>query len=272
MLTSRQISAYHEVGFVVVDFFDLDALREFRTALYNLVLVQLKKRTPLWEEFASKSGDEDHILNDALIALERADHSAISHIYDTLTSTSSLLKVLLNDEISDCVNQLLDRPSKSVLFLNSVSCRMDPPGENRFLYGWHHDKLTNIEGSRWVQLWLPAIGNLTKFEGGLEICPGSHNKNYYPQFDKIRTQVELESPGSIFRMPYRTAIDFLGLETKYLELKWGQGVLFKEEMLHRSGLNTSENRVRYCMTAFYHDATGPNFRYQSPRFQVVNPK
>jgi Phytanoyl-CoA dioxygenase (PhyH) len=270
MLTAQQIKQFHDDGYIIVDMINRTALEEFRAALYSLILVQLKKRESLWNKFSAKAEDQDFILNAAMIALEIEDHSAISHIYDTLTSTSSLLKVILNDDIADCVNQLMDRPIKSCLFLNSIGCRIDPPGESEFLYGWHHDRLTNTPGSRWVQLWLPAIGNLTKLEGGLEVCPGSHKKNYYPQFDAIRAQIESKKPGAIFRIPHQTPMDFLGLKPQYLELKWGQGLLFQEEMLHRSGLNTSENRVRYCMTAFFHDATGPNFFYRSPRFQALN--
>ena len=272
MLNAQQVSSFHENGFVIVDFLNLTTLGDFRSALHNLILVQLKKRPHLLEKYSSKLSDSETILHEAMIELEREDHSAISHIYDTLTSTSSLLKVVLQDEICESVNLLMDRPSKSPLYLNSIGCRMDTPGITPFLYGWHHDRLTNTPGSRWVQLWLPAVGKLTKENGGLDICPGSHKKNFYPQFDRIRAEIEAKAPGAIFRIPYDTPMDFLGLETQHIELNWGQGIFFKEEFLHRSGLNMSKDKIRYCMTAFYHDVYNPDFFYRSPRFQFLNKK
>ena len=46
---------------------------------------------------------------------------------------------------------------------------MDIPNSKKFMYGWHQDFKSNINKSKFIQLWLPATNDITKNLGGLSI-------------------------------------------------------------------------------------------------------
>ena len=139
--------------------------------------------------------------------------------------------------------------------MNSMSLRMDPPGSKDFSYGWHTDADVNIERSQFVQTWTPLI-DIDESLGGLEIIEKSHINEIKTEYtDAIRKAVKdgekFKNP-LVYRTPHNTKIISPDTSQKTLTAKFGDTIFFSNQLMHRSGLNLTEDKVRFVVTCFYH--------------------
>ena len=126
ILSSHQIESFHKDGFLLLDnFFSEIELKIFENALKKIINNQLnkakKKHRELEIDFVGKEFDE------AMIKLEEVDHQYIADIYDTIYSTAAFLSLSTKKEITECINQLLERELDDPLYLDQSRCRIDPP-------------------------------------------------------------------------------------------------------------------------------------------------
>ena len=126
ILSSHQIESFHKDGFLILDnFFSEIELKRFDSALKKIINNQLnkakKKHRELEIDFVGKEFDE------AIIKLEEVDHQYVADIYDTIYSTAAFLSLSTKKEITECINQLLERELDDPLYLDQSRCRIDPP-------------------------------------------------------------------------------------------------------------------------------------------------
>ena len=170
--------------------------------------------------------------------------------------------MISNEHLVSIINKLLDNPKQRNLYINSNSVRMDRPGLNKFMYGWHQDYKSNIEGSKFLQLWMPIIGDIDKKIGGLHVMEGSFKYDIRTTHTKIENKrKKINAP---IRASYKTKILDLPQKFKetHLTCKFGEGIIFNSMLMHKSGLNKSRNKMRYAMTCFYHDILNPSWSFK----------
>jgi len=140
LLTDEQKRSFIENGFVILDdFFSEKELAEFRNMVIFLIKNNLKKASKkdpsiIIEDFEGKELDE------GIIKLEEIDHQYVADIYDTIFQTPQFLRITAKKEITDSINQLLERKEDSPTYIDQSRCRIDPPLDpNKRTCGWHQE-------------------------------------------------------------------------------------------------------------------------------------
>lgn len=245
---------FEEDGYIILSLFERKKLEILKKNLSILINNSYHKNS-------IKKYHNSYSINDTIhkgmINLEKKNHKYLAEIYDIISKSSDFYNLLLNKHILSIVKVLLGLPNNYNLLLNSTTIRMDPPGINKFTYGWHKDEHTNIPGSEFVQIWAPLFNNVTKKNGALEIAVNSHLTNAITN----KTQVEKKKLGKNNRSSYKnTNIINDKFKKKSVNLNIGEVLIFKKNLIHRSGLAKSKS-MRYACTCFYHDINKDDFRY-----------
>lgn len=251
-LNKDTLKLFNEKGYLIFNFIDKDKLNEVKKDLYLMILDSLKLNFP---EFIKKNKKKvkikDFILHEGLIYLEKKNHKFLANIYDVIARTTSFFNLICNKKITRVINFLLLRDKGSNLYINSNSIRMDMPNDTRFYYGWHRDNNTNIEGSDFLQLWMPIISNITSEIGGLRILEGSHLANL--KTSETNNEKKLQKKKAPMRTNYNAIVYGKdNFEEKHITLNLGECIIFKNSLTHKGGLNKSK-KVRYAANAFYHN-------------------
>jgi hypothetical protein len=252
---------YKSNGFVKVKLIPEKKITRLRESLADLIKTSYRKH--ISPELLKLSDYE--ILNDIFIKLEKNNHEYVSKLYNSIRMSSTFLDVANDENLRKWVNLFLGNDPDENLFLNSTSIRMDPPKLSDFSYGWHVDGLINVRNSDFVQSWTPLV-NVTPNIGGLEIILNSHIKPVESEYSKyIRETMEnkiglidnMSGTGDkiLFSPPYSTKIISPDFTEACLTADAGETILFSDQLMHRSGLNVTEDKVRYVVTSFFHDGT-----------------
>ena len=61
-----------------------------------------------------------------------------------------------------------------------------------------------------------------------------------------------KSDPMVYRLPHNTKIITPDAEELTLTANFGETIFFSNKLMHRSGLNRTNNKVRFAITAFYH--------------------
>jgi hypothetical protein len=257
VLTEEQRTVFVENGFVILDdFFSEMEISEFRNMIIYLIKINLEKAAKKYPDIIIKNF-EGKELDEGIIKLEEIDHQYVADIYDTIFQTPQFLRITAKKEISYCINYLLNREKNSPTYIDQSRCRIDPPSDpNKRTCGWHQEVFYYIPKSDFVQTWAPLIHNATKENGAIEICPKSHKKG-------IAKQSSLEGDELYKFIVDKSEIE--KYETKIVELKVGQLLIFNSKLIHKSGKNTSK-QVRYSLVGINHNLD--NGYFEPPKLVV----
>ncbi len=254
MPNSQLKNKFEKDGYLLLPLFKKRNLNELKKNLAILINNSYEKNS-LIKQHNSKNVDET--IHKGMINLDKKNHKYLSEIYDIVSKSTDFLNLLINKNVLKTVKLLLNLQSKKNLLINSTTIRMDPPGINKFTYGWHKDENTNIPGSNFVQLWAPLFNRVNKKNGALEIALKSHLNNVSTN----KTLSERKKLGKDNRTSYQnTKILNDKFKKKSIEMDIGDVLIFKKNLLHRSGLAKNKS-MRYACTCFYHDINNKNFRY-----------
>ena len=194
--------------------------------------------------------DTECLFHHGMAALERADHSFVASVYDTIFQCMPFLRIVSDSALSNLVQDFLGNPS-APLYGYTNRCRIDPPLDERRTYGWHQEVFYTVPRGHYIQSWAPLLEDATVHNGTIQVCVGSHKEN-------IAKQNWLEIQGRATQILVDDSI-----VQKYpqidLELKLGELVLFSGYLIHRSGSNVS-NKHRYSLVGMYHDASVKEFQ------------
>jgi ectoine hydroxylase-related dioxygenase (phytanoyl-CoA dioxygenase family) len=250
-LSAAQVEAYAKDGYVELEGVVPQALSD-GLALSMLYLVEAQRcpslKLPPFAGMAPK--EREGVLLDALLALEKADHEYIRAIHDSVRESPALSRINLSAPICDAVVQLLGQPQGSPLYPLQRSCRMDMPGENAFALDWHQEVHYTFKDADLVQLWAPALTDITLENGALRILPGSHLGGIAKTIDRVpefgHAQYTVE-PAHVAKFKEKT-----------VTMKRGNVLLFSKSLIHKSGPNATD-RPRLTMITHYHSVLAPRF-------------
>lgn len=256
-ISNDYINSFNKNGFVILkNFFNIEELNDFKQSLLYLIKNSLKKASEKYNEI---NGDDFNGLefDDGIITLEKMDTKFIADIYDSIPNLPSFMRLTAKRELSQFVNNLFEKPDDSPLFTFTNRCRIDLPNNNRRSTKWHQEIFYTIPKSKFVQTWGPLIRNITKKNGAIEVCIGSHKEGIAKQslskdnFDPTPFTIDNE----IIEKYEKTMI----------ELNLGDIMIFSPKLFHKTGLNMS-NHVRYTNIGMFHDVEFPTFRPPQPSF------
>ncbi len=110
--------------------------------------------------------------------------------------------------------------------------RCDIPIKQQSLFKQHQDYSFNIGSSNSVTIWIP-LQDTSITEGALLCSPGSHKSGIFENAKGI--------------IPDRFEFDF-----ESVPVKLGEALIFNQKLVHKSGVNTSDN-VRFSVTLRFSD-------------------
>ena len=249
-LSSNQKKIFHEQGYLIIDnFYTRQELEDFTNVYKKLIISSLKKTESFTtHELENFVGNE---FNDGMMRLEEIDHSFVQDIYDTTPQIPEFLRLVAKSEISQCVNQLLNKPKFNPLYTFTCRCRIDPPFNQTRTTKWHQEVFYTIPESNFVQTWAPIFNDATKENGSILVCVGSHKENIALQsYDPIK---DAANPFTIDEQLIKK------YPKKVVEMKVGQLMIFNSRLFHKSGKNVSR-KIRYSLIGMYHDIDNLKFK------------
>ena len=261
MLTEKQKKSFIDNGYVVLDdFFNKTELLEFRNMLIHIIRKYLKK---VKERFPGLSIEdfEGKELDEGMIKLEEIDHQYIADIYDTIFQTSQFLRIISKKEISENINQIMERKPSDPLYIDQSRCRIDTPFDPHMKKcGWHQEVFYYVPKSNFVQTWAPLIHDAKKENGAVEVCLGSHKKIAKQNNEKRNDE----------KYPFIVVESEIEKYSKQImELKLGQFLIFSSRLIHRSGNNISK-KVRYSLAGINHNLD--NEFFSPPKLVEIDKK
>ena len=226
------LEEYKKNGFVILkQFFSWKLLKEFEESLQSLLSVSLEKNNISSTDYFHKAFRE----------LDKKDHSEIKSIYETLRNSDKTGNIIYYPPLVEVVKELLGMSRTQMIYLIYHICRLDPPEDGRFLYGWHQQSFYSVFEADEVQLWMPVIGKNTKEMGTISILEGSHKRELPHYIHKIKDGHEqMIIPDENVK----------GFKERFIEIELGDILLFHPYLIHRSNQNFSE-KVRYSIVASY---------------------
>lgn len=249
------LDTFEKNGFIKLRLFSKNDLQKLKFSLATLINNSYIRNKI---SFNHSYENLDNTINKGMINLERINHKYLSEIYDTMSKSVNFINLITNKKVLKLVRYLLNIDGDKNILINSTTIRMDLPGISKFSYGWHKDENTNIPGSNFVQLWAPLFNNVNKTNGALEVALKSHLEDV--KTNKISS--EKKKLGKINRSSYSdTKIINDKFKKKHIDLKVGEVLIFKKNLIHRSGIVKNYKLMRYACTCFYHDINKVDFNY-----------
>ena len=198
-------------------------------------------------------------LNKLTIALDKDSPTHSGFIYDVLNQSPELFSLLNNAFLLDHIKELVFN-SNAVLCSNNNSLRFHVKGrDQRTNLPWHQDShyndlyITDNAIAGWI-----SIFDITKEHGPVVFKKGSHALGTLPmqdaQYDSGRTLLGVPQ-SYVEDERYKECIN---------ETKAGDLVLINMDIIHRSGVNSLEDAVRWSCQARYHNCANPDFMPKYP--------
>lgn len=244
-------------GYIILkNFFTKTELNDFQESLVKLIKINLEKASKKYSDIDINNFDGKE-LDEGIIKLEETDTNFIADIYDIIPTMPSFMRLTAKQELSELINTIFEREKNFPLYTFTNRCRIDPPLITRKSTKWHQEIFYTIPKSNFVQIWGPLIRDITKKNGGIEICLESHREGIAKQSCDSKLD------------PNRFIIDN-DIIDKYekitIELNLGDLMIFNPNLFHRSGSNIS-NEVRYTNIGMFHNVEFPTFRPTQPSYK-----
>ena len=185
-----------------------------------------------------------------LLKLEAKDHQYIANIYNTIRDLNISEKIFNNAKINKIIFNFLSIPNDVPIYIKQKACRIDMPNNKDFLLDWHQESPYTIKNSDLVQIWAPAIQNISVKSGAIKILPGSHKEGH------LKTKDSFPKIGHAQYTPENKIIK--KYVEKDVELNVGDVLLFSKFLIHKSGNNKSPE-PRLTFIAHYHNPLKKDF-------------
>jgi len=238
---SVSVDDFNEKGFVILDTESFDI--SVREMSYNVV-----KFIKDCAFHSLPSSDHDN-LGDYITDIHKieTENQITSKIYSFLPSVPDLYRFATQDCLIDNIKMLgLHSPALGTVPL----VRIDRPKEEKFLTPWHQDYWYSYASLDSVVVWIP-LGPLTKEHGKLNVAINTHKNGEV----KYREFVEGNEP-------YVADLDIKQEQTLEVEVNFGEILIFKQSLLHKSGYNQSDS-CRVSMQLRFNEMYKQEFPFSS---------
>lgn len=244
-------SQYIENGFVIVK--DIVPKERIEILLENIYRLYCRF-SENYDEFKEiEKPWKTDLFQKKLLELRQNDKESFGAIYDSLKTSVSLIQLVTEDEIVDCVSKFLGVKSTE-LSLAEPMLRLDPPEDKRNTLGWHQERSffpQNRNGLHSLVCWIP-LTNVTVDMGAVQVCPKSHNEGLLrskpmPKTDSTYTTQIPVPEEAVKKYPIMDA-----------PMMAGDALFFNMLLFHRSGFNSS-SKIRFSLQGRFLTSTASDF-------------
>lgn len=244
-LTPEEIETFRQDGYLlvrgVVPRAPIDALMAFVAHVIRL-------------ESGADAPDHD-LLNRVLIDLKRANPSSSSWIYQTILGSWALKRFFVDIAVEGMAMQLLGMADPNNLGMVSPAFRYDIPGDTRNVRAWHQDSAyfrENEAGRDALVAWIPT-NPARQDNGSVVIAPGTHRDgrhgSVHQQADGHASEQYVVDPARIGDGPF-----------VHVEAGPGDIAFIDMDLIHGSGVNVTEDEVRYTAQIRFNTINRPEYR------------
>ena len=242
----KYISNYKKNGFILIKgVLNKSDFKELHQSIVRIFNKFSKKKI--------NKNDLSHIkLNKALIELRKKNPKKFSYFFDSLQTTTSILKFWTSDKVLKIV-KYISNEKLQCFSATDLLLRVDSPVDEKNKLKWHQDSgyfRQNKNGVNGINCWAPLV-NLTLDMGPLEILSKSHNLGLV----KVKKK-RSKNYGSLQRTLPKT------LTNKYkiinYEMNMGDILFMNMDLVHRSGSNVS-SKFRFSALCRFHKILKKDF-------------
>ena len=264
-MNSVDLKSFNNNGFLIKENLIKDKYHSELFYLFYDLAVSTIKRNKIDLEYQVKNVEDIDcnkdikILDKILLDILKIDNKLIGELYDTVSYSSSFLKLVSDSDIEEYARSLLGLSKRNTIYSWTHRVRIDPPKDERRTYGWHQEIFYTIPETKFIQTWCPLIRDTTIENGTIEVCEGSHKEGIAKQ-----TWNEIEGRATQIIVNEEVVAKY---KQKKLPMKKGEILFFDPHMFHRSGHNSTKDEVRFSLVGMWNDATYLKFKAPKPEFK-----
>lgn len=182
---------------------------------------------------------------DELRKAKKGKRDRIHTLYNMLRRSDAMNTILADEDVMSAIRKIIHLKEQQTAYCWTQFLRMDAPKDSSYSLSWHQESFSTIENVPQTQLWAPVIGPNTKENGSISVLKGTHHDGPVPHY-LIQYSENYIADG----IPDDKIQNRDKYEEVIVEMDPGSILLFHEETLHKSGINTSD-KVRYTITGRY---------------------
>jgi hypothetical protein len=264
-MNSVDLKSFNNNGFLIRENLIKDKYHSELFYLFYDLAVSIIKRNKIDLEYQVKNVEDiDYnrdikILDKILLDILKIDNKLIGELYDTVSYSSSFLKLVSDSDIEEYARSLLGLSKRNTIYSWAHRVRIDPPKDERRTYGWHQEIFYTIPETKFIQTWCPIIRDTTIENGTIEVCEGSHKEGIAKQ-----TWNEIEGRATQIIVNEEVVAKY---KQKKVPMKKGEILFFDPHMFHRSGHNSTKDEVRFSLVGMWNDTTYHKFKAPRPEFK-----
>lgn len=247
-ITQENIETYQKDGYVLLkNAIDMEPINALMESVIHVISLEAKT--------LELDVSDEEFLNKVLIDLKRKNPSSSSWIYQSILGSYALRKFFIDINIEEMAMSLLGIKDRNNLGVVSPSFRFDIPGDVRNVRTWHQDGnyfLENQDGDKHTVAWIPT-SSAYKDNGSVIIAPGSHKRG---------GQVSTHQKSDGFASEQYTASEdqYKDYDHVYIEAEPGDIAFIHMDLLHSSGVNITEDNVRYTAQIRFNTINDDGYR------------
>jgi len=264
-MNSVDLKSFNNNGFLIRENLIKDKYHSELFYLFYDLAVSIIKRNKIDLEYQVKNVEDiDYnrdikILDKILLDILKIDNKLIGELYDTVSYSSSFLKLVSDSDIEEYARSLLGLSKRNTIYSWAHRVRIDPPKDERRTYGWHQEIFYTIPETKFIQTWCPLIRDTAIENGTIEVCEGSHKEGIAKQ-----TWNEIEGRATQIIVNEEVVAKY---KQKKVPMKKGEILFFDPHMFHRSGHNSTKDEVRFSLVGMWNDTTYHKFKAPRPEFK-----
>lgn len=189
-----------------------------------------------------------------IMQLEAIDHDFAATVYDVINSHPEIFRVAGSAELRRVADILVNREPKNELVVTGFQLRMDLPGNESELLGWHRDcDYFPKFPSDGLVLWIPLY-DVDDSTGGVSVVPESLSVECLNAVELEKDWPGRSKPHKVFEIAdSETALAELA-EPVRIHCQAGDALFFSLASVHRSEPNRS-SRARWTLQYRYFPAS-----------------
>ena len=215
----------------------------------NVVLEKILKLRKFNKKISEKNVHAEMIL------LRKKRPDLFSEFFNTLQTSSSIYLALSNIKILNTVSRLL-RINNHEITLTDITIRLDPPNDYKNTVDWHQDSSyfkQNNSGKNGLAVWAPLF-KIKKNMGPLQYLRSSHNLGSLNVAKKKKLGKFISGKREISSKNLKKFNEILEFNVNV-----GDALLMNLDMIHRSGNNFNNKKVRVTMIGRFHNMLSRDF-------------
>lgn len=202
-------------------------------------------RNQIYKIFTDYSKNTPKDPDDAIISLFKEDFDSFIGCANACQSLLSIMQLSTNYQMMLSLNDLgLDNPIINTRPCVSFSSRKTAKKEHYWKTPPHQDWPSTQGSLNGLTCWIPLV-NVTPELGPLEVSPKTHLLGPLPWDEK----------GPPIILTTNSKFEF-----KPVPMSAGDAIFFSNFLIHRSGNNSTENKIRISMHFRYDDASESVFK------------